>query len=258
MTVLLGFAVVLATLLVGALLAILLSIAIVLTALLLGITVLTALLLTAAGRALVTFRPLFILTPLGADGSVRPARGALGTRFTPVLVMAIGGRRLGTHERGLRCRGGDRLVGRDGAGPTGATRLRTLGGAARAAGLAARDGGDEIVLAHLRRPGDPQARCDALELGDVECREAGARHLGARCGTCGGVGHEGPFPSETARPGVFEPSPVLGQLSWSGESHVIDAHARICRGEMTSPVVVGVTPRADGRDSAPPCGAASM
>ena len=127
---------------------------------------------------------------LAARCWVRPERS---DRVVVVSVAGVGGglgaRPGGTSERpacahaspsrtAARCAlGGSAasLAGsgaRSGLGP--ALRLGRRLGTRGAADLARVDRGDEVVLAHLRRAGDAEARSKALELDDVHRRQAGA------------------------------------------------------------------------------------
>ncbi len=77
-----------------------------------------------------------------------------------------------------------------------AARLTGTGRAALAV-LARLDGGDEVALAHLGGAADAHARGEALELGEPHGgQRSGAPRAGARGRLeCGGVCHEGSFPS---------------------------------------------------------------
>ncbi len=125
------------------------------------------------------------------------ARGARGVWRAGVVGTGRLGSRLGSRlasrlRTPLGTRLGRRLGGRSPALRCGLTLRRRCGLRARgAADLPRGDRGDEVVLAHLRRPGDAQAGRQTLELDDVHSRQAGAAGGGH---PFGGVSHEGPSP----------------------------------------------------------------
>ena len=152
---------------------------------------------------------------LGALGAVRPRRRGVGGGVGGGLGGVLGDvgsdrgaltrRRVGPLLDALRRVGGslDGLGRPLGLGP--ALRLGRRLGTRSTADLARGDRRDEVVLAHLRRPGDAEARSKAFELDDVHRRQAGAAGGGR---PFGGVCHEGPSPSSSVRPSWAAPVSV--------------------------------------------------
>ena len=133
-------------------------------------------------------------------GCVRSGRGALGASpESDRAPLGAGRPAVGRRSAGVSAGSGRPL----GLGL--ALRLGRRLGTRSAADLARGDRRDEVVLAHLRRPGDAEARSEAFELDDVHRRQAGAAGGGH---PFGGVCHEGPSPSSSVRPSWAAPVSV--------------------------------------------------
>ena len=140
-----------------------------------------------------------------------------------------------------RSRSGGSLSPRGPPGTAGTARGRR-----RAPATARRNGGHQVVLAHLGGPGDAEPGGNVLELGQFETGEAALGRLTSRRGL-DGVCHEGSFPSFVGNP---QGAGCCGQQRLTGEW--TPRWTRTTRTEAEIACRVGVVPPRRQGPNGPP------